>query len=175
MWPISLQLESCHLFKLAQKSREKERILLGRTTDSRHNSNIKCNKWYFLFSLALSPRWDETFSFTVQVPELALIRFCVQDEISLVANDFLGQYTLPLLSLSKGNIFLSEPPITLQSYLQQSMILSLLWYWCSTALCVFPRGAQSNSRLKAELFIFLNLCSLWISLWCRNQRTINGC
>nr|XP_047904544.1 1-phosphatidylinositol 4,5-bisphosphate phosphodiesterase zeta-1 isoform X4 [Anser cygnoides] len=36
------------------------------------------------------------------VPELALIRFCVEDEISLVANEFLGQYTLPLLSLSKG-------------------------------------------------------------------------
>ncbi|NWT45714.1 PLCZ1 phosphodiesterase, partial [Chroicocephalus maculipennis] len=53
-------------------------------------------------SNALNPRWDETFSFTVQVPELALIRFCVEDEISLVANDFLGQYTLPLLSLSKG-------------------------------------------------------------------------
>ncbi|NXL00415.1 PLCZ1 phosphodiesterase, partial [Mesembrinibis cayennensis] len=53
-------------------------------------------------SNALSPRWDETFSFTVQVPELALIRFCVEDEISLVANEFLGQYTLPLLSLNKG-------------------------------------------------------------------------
>ncbi|NXJ59671.1 PLCZ1 phosphodiesterase, partial [Rostratula benghalensis] len=53
-------------------------------------------------SNALSPRWDETFSFTVQVPELALIRFCVEDEISLVANEFLGQYTLPLLSLGKG-------------------------------------------------------------------------
>ncbi|XP_005230695.1 1-phosphatidylinositol 4,5-bisphosphate phosphodiesterase zeta-1 [Falco peregrinus] len=53
-------------------------------------------------SNALSPRWDETFSFTVQVPELALIRFCVEDEISLVSNEFVGQYTLPLLSLSKG-------------------------------------------------------------------------
>uniref|UniRef100_A0A8C8AC38 Phosphoinositide phospholipase C n=1 Tax=Otus sunia TaxID=257818 RepID=A0A8C8AC38_9STRI len=53
-------------------------------------------------SNALSPRWDELFSFTVQVPELALIRFCVEDEISLVANEFLGQYTLPLLSLNKG-------------------------------------------------------------------------
>ncbi|KFQ29131.1 1-phosphatidylinositol 4,5-bisphosphate phosphodiesterase zeta-1, partial [Merops nubicus] len=53
-------------------------------------------------SNALSPRWDETFSFTIQVPELALIRFCVEDEISLVANEFLGQYTLPLMSLSKG-------------------------------------------------------------------------
>ncbi|NXL35554.1 PLCZ1 phosphodiesterase, partial [Glaucidium brasilianum] len=53
-------------------------------------------------SNALSPRWDELFSFNIQVPELAMIRFCVEDEISLVANEFLGQYTLPLLSLSKG-------------------------------------------------------------------------
>ncbi|XP_030335044.1 1-phosphatidylinositol 4,5-bisphosphate phosphodiesterase zeta-1 [Strigops habroptila] len=53
-------------------------------------------------SNALSPRWDETFSFTIQVPELALIRFCVEDEISLVSNEFLGQYTLPVLSLNKG-------------------------------------------------------------------------
>uniref|UniRef100_A0A8C6N977 Phosphoinositide phospholipase C n=1 Tax=Melopsittacus undulatus TaxID=13146 RepID=A0A8C6N977_MELUD len=53
-------------------------------------------------SNALSPRWDETFSFTIQVPELALIRFCVEDEISVVSNDFIGQYTLPVLSLNKG-------------------------------------------------------------------------
>ncbi|NWR72615.1 PLCZ1 phosphodiesterase, partial [Centropus unirufus] len=55
-----------------------------------------------LKSNALSPRWDETFSFTIQVPELALIRFCVEDEVSLVSNEFLGQYTLPLLSLKRG-------------------------------------------------------------------------
>ncbi|XP_062472731.1 1-phosphatidylinositol 4,5-bisphosphate phosphodiesterase zeta-1 [Pezoporus occidentalis] len=53
-------------------------------------------------SNALSPRWDETFSFTIQVPELALIRFCVEDEIPLSSNEFLGQYTLPVLSLNKG-------------------------------------------------------------------------
>ncbi|NWH61736.1 PLCZ1 phosphodiesterase, partial [Geococcyx californianus] len=53
-------------------------------------------------SNALCPRWNETFSFEVQVPELALIRFCVKDEVSLVSNEFLGQYTLPLLSLKKG-------------------------------------------------------------------------
>uniref|UniRef100_A0A8C4J8D1 C2 domain-containing protein n=1 Tax=Dromaius novaehollandiae TaxID=8790 RepID=A0A8C4J8D1_DRONO len=52
--------------------------------------------------LTLSPRWNETFTFTVQVPELALIRFNVEDQISLAANEFLGQYTLPVLSLSKG-------------------------------------------------------------------------
>uniref|UniRef100_A0A8D2Q6R5 Phospholipase C zeta 1 n=1 Tax=Varanus komodoensis TaxID=61221 RepID=A0A8D2Q6R5_VARKO len=53
-------------------------------------------------SLTLSPRWNETFTFNVQVPELALVRFMVEDQQSLTSNDFLGQYTLPLLSMSKG-------------------------------------------------------------------------
>ncbi|XP_009670229.1 1-phosphatidylinositol 4,5-bisphosphate phosphodiesterase zeta-1 [Struthio camelus] len=60
----------------------------------RQSSVVKSN--------ALSPRWNESFTFTVRVPELALIRFNVQDQVSLAANEFLGQYTLPLLSLSKG-------------------------------------------------------------------------
>ncbi|NXW74945.1 1-phosphatidylinositol 4,5-bisphosphate phosphodiesterase zeta-1 [Hirundo rustica] len=53
-------------------------------------------------SNALCPKWNETFSFNIQVPELALIRFCVEDEVSLVNNEFLGQYTLPVLSLNTG-------------------------------------------------------------------------
>ncbi|XP_067415072.1 1-phosphatidylinositol 4,5-bisphosphate phosphodiesterase zeta-1 [Emydura macquarii macquarii] len=53
-------------------------------------------------SNALCPRWNETFTFTIQVPELALVRFTVEDQISLAANEFLGQYTLPLLSMNKG-------------------------------------------------------------------------
>ncbi|NWH79248.1 PLCZ1 phosphodiesterase, partial [Piaya cayana] len=53
-------------------------------------------------SNALSPKWGEDFFFTIQVPELALIRFCVEDEISLVSNEFLGQYTLPVMSLRRG-------------------------------------------------------------------------
>ncbi|XP_031453677.1 1-phosphatidylinositol 4,5-bisphosphate phosphodiesterase zeta-1 isoform X4 [Phasianus colchicus] len=91
----------------------------------RKSSVIKSN--------ALSPRWDETFSFTVQVPELALIRFCVQDEISLVANDFLGQYTLPLLSLSKGNISLSYCTVPLLSKrggkLEPASLFVYVWYY----------------------------------------------
>ncbi|NXU52373.1 PLCZ1 phosphodiesterase, partial [Turnix velox] len=77
-------------------------------------------------SNALSPRWDETFSFTIQVPELALIRFCVQDEVSLVANEFLGQYTLPLLSLNKGKYVFCDSSI-LALKLLQSRLLSSLW------------------------------------------------
>ncbi|XP_048357459.1 1-phosphatidylinositol 4,5-bisphosphate phosphodiesterase zeta-1 [Sphaerodactylus townsendi] len=51
---------------------------------------------------ALSPRWNETLTFNVRVPELALIRFVVEDQLSLTSNEFLGQYTLPLLSINKG-------------------------------------------------------------------------
>ncbi|CAM4468375.1 unnamed protein product [Caretta caretta] len=53
-------------------------------------------------SNALCPRWNATFTFNVQVPELALVRFVVEDQISLAANEFLGQYTLPLLCMNKG-------------------------------------------------------------------------
>nr|XP_020659892.1 1-phosphatidylinositol 4,5-bisphosphate phosphodiesterase zeta-1-like isoform X5 [Pogona vitticeps] len=51
---------------------------------------------------ALCPRWNETFTFNVQASELALVRFVVEDQLSLTSNDFLGQYTLPLLSMKKG-------------------------------------------------------------------------
>uniref|UniRef100_A0A669Q4T0 Phosphoinositide phospholipase C n=1 Tax=Phasianus colchicus TaxID=9054 RepID=A0A669Q4T0_PHACC len=86
----------------------------------RKSSVIKSN--------ALSPRWDETFSFTVQVPELALIRFCVQDEISLVANDFLGQYTLPLLSLSKG--YCTVPLLSKRGgKLEPASLFVYVWYY----------------------------------------------
>lgn len=51
---------------------------------------------------ALNPRWNETFTFTVQVPDLALVRFIVEDQMAITSNDFLGQYTLPLMSMNKG-------------------------------------------------------------------------
>ncbi|XP_065598593.1 1-phosphatidylinositol 4,5-bisphosphate phosphodiesterase zeta-1 [Cyrtonyx montezumae] len=86
----------------------------------RKSSVIKSN--------ALSPRWDEVFCFTVQVPELALIRFCVQDEISLVSNDFLGQYTLPLLSLSKG--YCTVPLLSRRGgKLEPASLFVYVWYY----------------------------------------------
>ncbi|NXX43837.1 PLCZ1 phosphodiesterase, partial [Tricholaema leucomelas] len=86
----------------------------------RRSSVIKSN--------ALNPRWDETFSFTVQVPELALIRFCVEDEISVVANEFLGQYTLPLLSLSRG--YRNIPLLSKDgSNLEPASLFVHVWYY----------------------------------------------
>ncbi|XP_073734125.1 1-phosphatidylinositol 4,5-bisphosphate phosphodiesterase zeta-1 isoform X3 [Callorhinus ursinus] len=51
---------------------------------------------------AFCPRWNETFTFIIQVPELALIRFVVENQGLITGNEFLGQYTLPVLCMNKG-------------------------------------------------------------------------
>lgn len=53
-------------------------------------------------STGFNPRWDCTFNFTVHVPDLALVRFMVEDHDYASNNDFLGQYTLPFTSLRTG-------------------------------------------------------------------------
>ena len=45
--------------------------------------------------------WNETFTFTAQFPELCLLRFAVYDSDTF-SDDFIGQYTLPLESVEKG-------------------------------------------------------------------------
>ncbi|XP_021047066.1 1-phosphatidylinositol 4,5-bisphosphate phosphodiesterase zeta-1 isoform X2 [Mus pahari] len=51
---------------------------------------------------AFSPKWNETFTFLIQVPELALIRFVVETQQGLLSgNELLGQYTLPVLCMNK--------------------------------------------------------------------------
>ncbi|XP_045907110.1 1-phosphatidylinositol 4,5-bisphosphate phosphodiesterase delta-1-like isoform X4 [Micropterus dolomieu] len=49
-----------------------------------------------------NPTWNENFQFDVYVPELALVRFLVEDYDSMSDNDFIGQYTLPFNSLKMG-------------------------------------------------------------------------
>ncbi|KAM5171923.1 1-phosphatidylinositol 4,5-bisphosphate phosphodiesterase zeta-1 [Mantella aurantiaca] len=51
---------------------------------------------------AFNPQWNKTFTFSIQVPELAMVRFCVEDHTPVIGNEFLGQYTLPLSCISKG-------------------------------------------------------------------------
>ncbi|GAB1291394.1 1-phosphatidylinositol 4,5-bisphosphate phosphodiesterase zeta-1 [Apodemus speciosus] len=52
---------------------------------------------------AFSPKWNETFTFLIQVPELALIRFVVEAQQGFLSgNELLGQYTLPVLCMNKG-------------------------------------------------------------------------
>ncbi|CAL8346825.1 unnamed protein product [Merluccius merluccius] len=49
-----------------------------------------------------NPEWNESFQFDVYVPELALVRFIVEDHDSASDNEFVGQYTLPFCSLQLG-------------------------------------------------------------------------
>ncbi|KAG7319482.1 hypothetical protein KOW79_016625 [Hemibagrus wyckioides] len=49
-----------------------------------------------------NPMWNENFQFDLYVPELALVRFVVEDYDCVSSNDFVGQYTAPFASLQNG-------------------------------------------------------------------------
>ncbi|XP_041923464.1 1-phosphatidylinositol 4,5-bisphosphate phosphodiesterase delta-1a isoform X1 [Alosa sapidissima] len=49
-----------------------------------------------------NPMWNENFKFNVHVPELAMVRFVVEDYDSTSPNDLIGQYCLPFTSLQLG-------------------------------------------------------------------------
>ncbi|KAI4872379.1 hypothetical protein NFI96_033647, partial [Prochilodus magdalenae] len=49
-----------------------------------------------------NPKWNCTFEFLLHVPELALVRFVVEDHDRTSKNDFLGQFTLPFTSMCTG-------------------------------------------------------------------------
>ncbi|XP_012684724.2 1-phosphatidylinositol 4,5-bisphosphate phosphodiesterase delta-4 [Clupea harengus] len=49
-----------------------------------------------------NPVWYDTLSFTIHTPELALVRFVVEDYDKTSKNDFVGQYTLPFLCIQQG-------------------------------------------------------------------------
>lgn len=64
---------------------------------------------YYLLYLVLtklcisghSPVFDESFEFTVTVPELAMLRIAVLDD-EFIGDDFIAQYTVPLSCLRRG-------------------------------------------------------------------------
>ncbi|XP_047247121.1 1-phosphatidylinositol 4,5-bisphosphate phosphodiesterase zeta-1-like isoform X1 [Girardinichthys multiradiatus] len=68
----------------------------GIPSDS-HNRNTHTVK-----NNSLSPHWDTDMNFSISVPELCLVRFCVRDQTTLFRSEFVGQYTLPFTSLKKG-------------------------------------------------------------------------
>uniref|UniRef100_A0A4W5RTU0 Phosphoinositide phospholipase C n=1 Tax=Hucho hucho TaxID=62062 RepID=A0A4W5RTU0_9TELE len=52
-----------------------------------------------IWNNGFNPMWNENFKFDVYVPELALVRFVVEDYDSVTDNDFVGQFTVPFTSL----------------------------------------------------------------------------
>ncbi|VDN51859.1 unnamed protein product [Dracunculus medinensis] len=49
-----------------------------------------------------NPTWNETFITVVHYPEFAFMRLCVKDFDSTSANDFVGEYTVPIDSIRPG-------------------------------------------------------------------------
>ncbi|KAM4554328.1 1-phosphatidylinositol 4,5-bisphosphate phosphodiesterase zeta-1-like [Fundulus diaphanus] len=65
-------------------------------------SDSRCKNTQTVKNNSLSPHWDADMNFSISVPELCLVRFCVRDQTSLFRSEFVGQYTLPFTSLKKG-------------------------------------------------------------------------
>ncbi|KAI3356541.1 hypothetical protein L3Q82_017746 [Scortum barcoo] len=49
-----------------------------------------------------NPVWNETLNFVIHTPELALVRFEVEDYDKASRNDFIGQFTLPFTCIQAG-------------------------------------------------------------------------
>ncbi|XP_044073939.1 1-phosphatidylinositol 4,5-bisphosphate phosphodiesterase delta-4 [Siniperca chuatsi] len=49
-----------------------------------------------------NPVWNETLNFVIHTPELALVRFVVEDHDKASRNDFMGQFTLPFTCIQAG-------------------------------------------------------------------------
>ncbi|XP_059183228.1 1-phosphatidylinositol 4,5-bisphosphate phosphodiesterase delta-1a [Centropristis striata] len=57
---------------------------------------------HYIDNNGFNPQWNESFQFDIQVPELAMVRFVVEDYDSTSQNDLVGHYCLPLTSVQNG-------------------------------------------------------------------------
>lgn len=55
-----------------------------------------------VLSAGFNPVWYDTLRFTIHTPELAMVRFVVEDYDKTSKNDFVGQFTLPLSCMQQG-------------------------------------------------------------------------
>lgn len=65
-------------------------------------------QWHIISAVGFNPAWNENFEFDVCMPDLALVRFVVEDYDSMSENEFIGQYTLPFNSLKMGKCCLLQ-------------------------------------------------------------------
>uniref|UniRef100_A0A8C4IXJ8 Phosphoinositide phospholipase C n=1 Tax=Dicentrarchus labrax TaxID=13489 RepID=A0A8C4IXJ8_DICLA len=68
-----------------------------------------------------NPVWYDTLRFTIHTPELAMVRFVVEDYDKTSKNDFVGQYTLSLSCMQQGK----DEEHTLTKYLNSTPLTFL--------------------------------------------------
>ncbi|KAI4801247.1 hypothetical protein KUCAC02_000007, partial [Chaenocephalus aceratus] len=93
-----------------------------------------------------NPRWDCTFNFTVHAPDLALVRFLVEDHDYTSSNDFLGQYTLPFSSLRTGYRHVRLRKVDGSSLSPSSLFVHMKVTPCESS----PSKASAKSPAKAS-------------------------
>ncbi|KAM7365220.1 hypothetical protein PAMP_016166 [Pampus punctatissimus] len=70
-----------------------------------------------------NPVWYDTLRFTIHTPELAMVRFVVEDYDKTSKNDFVGQYTLPLSCMQQDSK--DQYPLQPRDRLSKSLNLTL--------------------------------------------------
>ncbi|XP_061569840.1 1-phosphatidylinositol 4,5-bisphosphate phosphodiesterase delta-1a isoform X2 [Cololabis saira] len=65
-------------------------------------ADIASNETHYIENNGFNPMWNERFQFTINVPELAMLHFTVEDHDKASQNDLIGQYCLPVTSVQNG-------------------------------------------------------------------------
>ncbi|XP_029312862.1 1-phosphatidylinositol 4,5-bisphosphate phosphodiesterase delta-3-A-like [Cottoperca gobio] len=108
--------------------------------------DINKKKTHHVDNNGFNPRWDCTFNFTVHVPDLALLRFMVEDHDYTSSNDFLGQYTLPCTSLRTGYRHVRLLKLDGSSLLPSSLFIHLKVTPCQSS----PSKSSAKSPTKSS-------------------------
>uniref|UniRef100_UPI003AABCAAB 1-phosphatidylinositol 4,5-bisphosphate phosphodiesterase delta-4 n=1 Tax=Centroberyx gerrardi TaxID=166262 RepID=UPI003AABCAAB len=56
----------------------------------------------YIHNNGFNPVWNDTLNFVIHAPDLALVRFVVEDYDKASRNDFIGQFTLPFTCIQAG-------------------------------------------------------------------------
>ncbi|NXX21184.1 PLCD4 phosphodiesterase, partial [Podargus strigoides] len=103
--PVTLTIQVISGQQLPKVANSKDRAVIdplvrveihGVPTDQAHQETKHIENNGF------NPRWDETLQFQLHVPELALVRFVVEDYDKTSRNDFVGQFTLAFGNIKPG-------------------------------------------------------------------------
>lgn len=75
---------------------------LKNTTERKKVASLLVILAPLLPSAGFNPVWNETLNFVIHAPDLALVRFEVEDYDKASRNDFIGQFTLPFTCIQAG-------------------------------------------------------------------------